>query len=108
MTETCCRPDGDEEATRREAWDELVRAVDAQQARADRAEDDLLTARLQRDAALLAASAFRSGGEWGRWKAWLVAGAPSREMGLEAARRITAAQATLDKVCARAAEEANG
>lgn len=31
---------------------------------------------------------FCSGSEWGKWKAWLVNGAPDREQGIEAAKKI--------------------
>lgn len=52
-----------------------------------------------------ALAAFRSGGDWGMRKAWLVEGAVAcghgRERGIEAARQITRWQAKVDTALAR-------
>ena len=40
--------------------------------------------------------AFRTSEEWGAVKAWMVEGAPTRQEGIEAAKRITKAQYDLD------------
>lgn len=45
---------------------------------------------------------FASGGEWGKWKAWLVEGAPTREEGIAAARMLTRLQVKADAVLAHA------
>ena len=44
----------------------------------------------------VAAAPFQSGGDWGKWKAWLTEGAPTREDGIQAARQITKWQVALD------------
>lgn len=40
---------------------------------------------------------FTSGGEWGKWLAWLVEGAPTREEGLAAAKIIVGCQCAADE-----------
>ncbi len=50
-----------------------------------------------------ALGAFSSGGEWGKWLAWLVNGAPTRQEGIEAAKIIVHCQCCVDKVLAQAA-----
>jgi hypothetical protein len=47
-----------------------------------------------------AAEFFQSGGDWGKWKAWLVNGPEHRAYGIDAARAITKAQAALDAALA--------
>lgn len=44
-----------------------------------------------------ALGAFTSGGEWGKWLAWLVEGAPTREEGIAAAKIIVRCQCAADK-----------
>ena len=49
--------------------------------------------------------AFRSSEEWGAVKAWMVEGAPTRQEGVEAAKRITKAQYEMENalvVCRQA------
>ena len=47
-----------------------------------------------------AAKPFRSGAQWGKWKAWLVNGAPSRDKGIAAARQIVKLQMAVDEALA--------
>lgn len=47
-------------------------------------------------AAEAALGPFASGGEWGAWLAWLVGGAPTREVGSAASRAIVGFQIAVD------------
>jgi hypothetical protein len=55
------------------------------------------------DAGLVAAlKPFASGGNWGAVKAWIVAGAPDRTKGVEAAKAITNWQSAAEAALSRA------
>lgn len=45
---------------------------------------------------------YSSGGEWGKWLAWLVEGAPTREQGIAAAKIIVSCQVAADAILSQA------
>ncbi len=55
-----------------------------------------------------AAEFFRSGGDWGLVKAWIVNGASSKDRGVSFAKLLTAAQVKIDAALSKAEGYDNG
>lgn len=50
---------------------------------------------------------FGSGGEWGKYLAWIVNGAPTREQGVAAAKQIVSWRNAVDQVLSRKGNSAS-
>ena len=72
------------------AWMQLERYINAVRATAALRRQSPEAARLREALEPFAAGA--GNGVWGKWKAWIVAGAPTHEEGIHAARHVTELQ----------------